>query len=181
MLRPADAQPSRVDTSDPTGYPHGKAKNVTTPGPAGTNDGTAWVASFINDVWGFMQALVGKAGITPDNTPEKATDSQILDAIEILADNATRLKIQADNPATSVTITQADHNKLIPLTAATAIAVTLGAPVAPFGQVVNIERAGTGNITLTSAVTIDGNVVLSTPGKVATLIAKSATMWKMIT
>ncbi|MBW1725992.1 MAG: hypothetical protein JRJ62_00140 [Deltaproteobacteria bacterium] len=68
--------------SDPTNYPYGKAKNVTTPGD-GT--GTPWIASLLNDIFGFQQALLKAAGIIPSGTPDKFGASEYMQSVIALA------------------------------------------------------------------------------------------------
>lgn len=83
-MNPNDAFPTRTTAPD-ADYPYGGAQNVTLPSD-GT--GTPWVASLINDIFGFQQALLAAAGIVPTGDPETAIDSQYLDAInQIILDN----------------------------------------------------------------------------------------------
>lgn len=70
--------PGQVDTSDPTGYPYGKARNDLV---AGDGTGTPLERDWLNDVLGFCQALLVEAGITPTGTPDKVGSSQMLLAI----------------------------------------------------------------------------------------------------
>lgn len=75
---PSSKYPAQTLLSDPSGYPYGKARNVVT---AGDGSGTPWEADLVNDIFGFLQALLVGAGITPSNTPDKVGTSQYLDAI----------------------------------------------------------------------------------------------------
>jgi len=68
--------------SDPTNYPYGKAKNVTS---TGDGTGTPWVASLLNDIFGFQQSLLKAAGITPSGTPDKFGTSEYLQSVIALA------------------------------------------------------------------------------------------------
>lgn len=61
-----------------TEYPYGKAKNVSSPGAA---DGTPLVANLLNDIFGFQQFLLDKAGIVPNGTPDTAVNSQYFQAL----------------------------------------------------------------------------------------------------
>lgn len=81
MLILKNRYPLQSDDTDPTGYPHGKARNASTP-----NDGTGTPLEkdLINDLLGFQQALVVTAGITPSGNPDKADASDLLDALEAL-------------------------------------------------------------------------------------------------
>jgi len=65
-------------------YPYGEARNITLPGD-GT--GTPFLASLVNDQFGFQQAVLQAAGIVPSNNPEKATASQYLTAMQALFGN----------------------------------------------------------------------------------------------
>lgn len=72
----------QVDTStDPTGYPYGQARNITV---GGDGTGTPFEKDHLNDLWGFEQALLDEAGITPSGTPDKVGASQYLDALDTL-------------------------------------------------------------------------------------------------
>jgi hypothetical protein len=63
--------PAQTDTD--AAYPQGKAKNVSVPG---AGDGTPWTANILNDIWGFLQALIKGVGATPSGSPDTATASQ---------------------------------------------------------------------------------------------------------
>lgn len=63
-------------------YPFGQAQNVTIPGD-GT--GTPWEADLTNDLFGFLQALLDSAGITPNDLSDTAINSQYLNAIGALS------------------------------------------------------------------------------------------------
>lgn len=81
MINPSTKYPSQIDTTDPVGYPQGKAKNVGTPGD-GT--GTPLERDWVNDVFGFFQAVLAWFGTTPSGTPEKVGASQVLTALQAL-------------------------------------------------------------------------------------------------
>jgi hypothetical protein len=83
-LIPKDAYPDQVVDDDPA-YPQGKARNVLI---AGDNTGTPFEQAWLNDLWGFLQALLGGAGITPSGDPDKVGASQYLEALTELFDNA---------------------------------------------------------------------------------------------
>lgn len=81
-ISPEDEYGAQVDTSDPTGYPHGQARNITSPGD-GT--GTPLEKKWVTDLWGWEQALLTEAGaIEPSGTPDKVGASQYLEALERL-------------------------------------------------------------------------------------------------
>ncbi len=84
-LIPSAKYPGQVLTSDPTGYPQGKARNDIT---EGDGTGTPWEEALVNDFWGFHQALLDAADITPSGDPDKVTASDYLDAVEKIAKRA---------------------------------------------------------------------------------------------
>jgi hypothetical protein len=60
-------------------FPSIKARNASGPG---ATDGTPYDENFINDLWGFMQAALNAAGITPNGESETAEESQVLEALQ---------------------------------------------------------------------------------------------------
>src|ERR1043166_7475917 len=74
-INPSSTYAGQVSTSDPSGYPYGKAQNETV---AGDGIGTPLEASWVSDVWGFLQALLDFGGVTPSGTPDKVGASQYL-------------------------------------------------------------------------------------------------------
>ena len=62
-------------------YPYGQARDITTPSD-GT--GTPLRASLVNDIFGFQQALLAAAGVTPSGAPDTAVASQYLQALQTL-------------------------------------------------------------------------------------------------
>lgn len=79
-INPETQYPGKIAPSTPE-YPYGAARNITVPGD-GT--GTPWEAAIVNDTLGFHQALLSEAGVVPTGTPEKATESQYLEALTSL-------------------------------------------------------------------------------------------------
>lgn len=79
-IKPSARYAGKIDTSDPTGYPLGKAQNITV---AGDGTGTPWEEAIVNDLFGFQQELLNKAGITiaGSGTPDKVGASEYFDAI----------------------------------------------------------------------------------------------------
>lgn len=75
--------PGQIDTTDPTGYPYGKAKNIVNPGD-GT--GTPWERQIVNETLGFHQELLARASIVPSGTPDKVGASQYATGVEAIAD-----------------------------------------------------------------------------------------------
>jgi hypothetical protein len=60
-------------------FPDTTAQNVSVPG---AGDGTEFVAAVLDDTWGFHQALLAYAGITPDDVTEAAGTSQMVEALK---------------------------------------------------------------------------------------------------
>lgn len=81
MLIPSTRYSGQTDTPGAT-YPHGKARNA---GSFQDGTGTPLEKDWINDLWGWMQALVGRAGITPSGDADTATASDLADAVEVIA------------------------------------------------------------------------------------------------
>jgi len=71
----------RIDTSDLTGYPLGKCQNESAPA---ADDGTPSDEAWMNDTWGFYQALLAAAAMTPSGSPDKVGASQYLTALQTL-------------------------------------------------------------------------------------------------
>lgn len=76
-LDPSTSLPTQTATPD-ANYPYGGAQNVTSPGD-GT--GTPWNADVINDIWGFLQALLEQGGVTPSGVPDTAVVSQYVEGM----------------------------------------------------------------------------------------------------
>jgi hypothetical protein len=81
-IKPSLKYMAQTDVS--AGWPHGKARNVSVPSD-GT--GTPLEKDWINDLWGWQQALLGSVGILPSNQPDRADASQYLEAIQTLIAN----------------------------------------------------------------------------------------------
>jgi hypothetical protein len=63
-------------------YPYGKARNDQV---EGDGTGTPLEADLVNDIFGFQQALLGSASLTPSGTPDSASSSQYLLAVRYVA------------------------------------------------------------------------------------------------
>ena len=79
-------QPSAVypaQTLVDGGYPHGRARNELVPGDG---IGTPLEERWVNDLWGFLQALLAAPAspIAPNGTPDAVGSSQYLEAIQAL-------------------------------------------------------------------------------------------------
>jgi len=79
-IRPSTRYPGQTSGADP-GYPHGKARNVVTPGDGA---GTPWEQDLVNDIFGFQQAMLEAAAITHSDVPDTYSASDYLDAIKRL-------------------------------------------------------------------------------------------------
>lgn len=75
---PTTQWPTQTTAPD-ADYPHGGAQNITTPGD---NTGTPFVASLVNDIFGFQQAMLDAAGIVPSNSPDTVQASQYLESLQ---------------------------------------------------------------------------------------------------
>jgi hypothetical protein len=93
MLNHAAAYPGQIDTTDPSGYPYGRAKNVV---GIGDGTGTPLEERWVSDLFGAQQALLVAAGITPSGVPDKVGASQQLDALRFVSRSETQ-KAQALN------------------------------------------------------------------------------------
>ena len=79
-INPETQYPGKIAPSSAS-YPYGQARNVTVPGD-GT--GTPWEAALVNDLFGFLQAMLTEGSVVPSGTPETATASQYLTALKAL-------------------------------------------------------------------------------------------------
>ena len=75
---PSTDYSGQIETGD-AGYPHGKAKNV---GVSGDGSGTPLERNWVNDIWGFFQSLLDRAGITPSGSPDEVGASDYIDALD---------------------------------------------------------------------------------------------------
>lgn len=86
-INPEQQYPDKI-TPASADYPFGQARNVTTPGD-GT--GTPLEQAWVNDLFGWQQALLTEAGITPSGVPDTARNSQHLQAMQLLFADAADL------------------------------------------------------------------------------------------
>lgn len=77
-LKPKVSYSGQTGTTD-SGYPWGKARNDS---GVGSGDGTPLECAWVNDLFGWEQALLDAAGITPSGNPDEVGASQYLEAIE---------------------------------------------------------------------------------------------------
>jgi hypothetical protein len=83
-LIPISRYPAQVDSS--VDYPHGKARNA---GSYQDGTGTPLERDWLNDLWGFLQALLVAGGLTPSGAPDTASASQYLDAVRAVSVDST--------------------------------------------------------------------------------------------
>jgi hypothetical protein len=86
-LKPSVRYPAQTDTD--AAYPLGKARNA---GSFQDGTGTPLEKDWVNDIFGFEQALLDDAGITPSEDPDEVGASQYLDAVKIVASTVSELK-----------------------------------------------------------------------------------------
>jgi hypothetical protein len=77
-----------IETGDETNYPIGKARNETSPG---LKDWFPLEATWINEILGFLGAILEAAGYSPDGNAEVAGASQYLNGIRALDVSLNRL------------------------------------------------------------------------------------------
>lgn len=89
-INPGAKYGAQVDTStDPTGWPFGQARNISI---GGDGTGTPLEKDWLSDWWGFQQAMLAEAGLTPSGNPDKVGACQMLAALEALfAPNVTEI------------------------------------------------------------------------------------------
>lgn len=82
-IDPSAEYPAQIDTSDPTGYPLGQPRNITT---SGDGTGTPLEKKWLADLWGFLQALLAEVNLTSGITgvPDKVGASDYLLALKTL-------------------------------------------------------------------------------------------------
>lgn len=110
-----DRYPNNTNAASPD-YPHGSARNVTTPGD---NTGTPYDEAIVNDVFGFLQAALETAGVAPSGSPDTAQVSQYLDAIVAAArytdyDSPVAPKTPVQRRVLSIDFADTEGTKLAP-------------------------------------------------------------------
>lgn len=80
-INPGTEYPGKI-AAPTTEYPFGGAQNITAPGD-GT--GTPWIATNLNDIYGFHQALLKATGVVPTGAPEQVGASQYIQSVIALA------------------------------------------------------------------------------------------------
>jgi len=71
--------PAQVDTSNPSGYPHGAARDDAIPGDG---QGTPLQKTWVNDLYGFFAAILKRGSVAPSGAPDSAITSQYWDALK---------------------------------------------------------------------------------------------------
>ncbi len=84
-IKPDVRYPGKINAAD-SEYPLGSAKDIVTPGD-GT--GTPWEKNLVNDIWGFLQKLLAKGGITANNVPDTVLASQYYQSLIKIMGNTT--------------------------------------------------------------------------------------------
>lgn len=77
-INPHNRYPGQTAAPTPE-YPYGNARNQTVPGD---RRGTPLERTWVSDLWGFFQAILTEAGITPSGTPDAANNSQYLSGLK---------------------------------------------------------------------------------------------------
>lgn len=89
-LVPSAQYPSQTDV-DPA-YPQGKARNA---GTFQDGTGTPLEKSWLNDLWGFLQALLANGSITPSGAPDQVGASQYLAGVTYVAQTEAAAAVNA--------------------------------------------------------------------------------------
>jgi hypothetical protein len=79
-IAPSSRYPAQTDAA--AGYPQGKARNA---GSFQDGTGTPLEKDWVNDLWGFLQALLSNAGLAPSGTPDAVGASQYLSGVTFIA------------------------------------------------------------------------------------------------
>lgn len=82
-LIPSSRYPAQTDIAG--AYPQGKARNATT---QGDGTGTPLEKDWVNDIWGFLQALLANASIVPSGSPDQVGASDYLAGVQFIANTA---------------------------------------------------------------------------------------------
>jgi hypothetical protein len=87
-LIPSSRYPGQIDAA--AAYPQGKARNA---GSYQDGTGTPLEKDWVNDQFGFQQALLADAGIVPSGSPDQVGASQYLDAVRAIASATPRREL----------------------------------------------------------------------------------------
>lgn len=86
-INPVTQYPGKVAPATPDN-PFGTARNITIPGD-GT--GTPWESALLKDEWALHHAMLLNAGMTPNETPDSAENSQLFKAAKASVGNGANL------------------------------------------------------------------------------------------
>lgn len=104
-INPFDAYPTQ--TVPPSGaYPYGAARDVVVPGD---NLGTPYDAHVLNDIFGFFQAMLAAANVSPSGVPDAVGASQYLESIVKIAAAVTGGEITVSTESPSGVPTDGDQ------------------------------------------------------------------------
>jgi len=81
MQEPKNLYPSQVDSTNPTEFPYGEARDVTV---SGDNTGTPWKEGLINDWFGFFNRMLSRYAVPPSGNRETAEESQLEQVTHIM-------------------------------------------------------------------------------------------------
>lgn len=114
-IKPSTLYPGQSGAPN-AGYPEGSAQNVTV---SGDGTGTPLEKTWVNDLWGYLQAKLARVGIVATGTPDQVGASQYLDAddvrlggittdllirpytLDVIADTLRTLDISTENTSAS--------------------------------------------------------------------------------
>lgn len=111
-IRPSEQYPGQTDAGDLAGYPYGKAQNQSI---VGDGTGTPLEAAWVNDVWGFLQALLQQAGVTPSGFPDKVGASDYLLALATMIAGPTNALLARVAELEAAFIEENTYTSTIPL------------------------------------------------------------------
>ena len=121
--------------TDGNAFPNTAGKNSSGPG---TVDGTEWVKLFVDDVWGFNQALLNYTDDTPTGVSESNAVSQRLNSIKKIVSNLATVS----TPVTYTVDEWNTHGVLIALAGATAITIAAGTGTDQSNQILVYNQSG---------------------------------------
>jgi hypothetical protein len=153
---------------DGNSYPNTAAVNSTGPG---TTDGTEYVKAFIDDLWGFNQALLNYTDDTPSGSAETSSVSQRLESIKKIVAN-----IDTINSTSSYTIEEWNkHGILICAAGVGTVTLSAGTGVDQTNRVLVFNQAGS-----TIAVTTGGVNDFILDGEMIEYIYDGSSAWVRI-